>query len=72
MTGDDVIAYSELGRFIDREERLAARQLETDQEGDERDEHRDPGPNQVEEIERGNLARRIGGDKRPNDARSRT
>src|ERR1700681_4490113 len=60
-----------MGRFIDREERLAARQLEADQERDERDEHRDAGPKQIEEIDRGNLARRIWRDKRPNDARSR-
>ena len=48
MTGDDVIAYSKLGRFIDREECLAARQLEADQERDERDEHRNAGPEQIE------------------------
>ena len=40
MAGDDVIVQCELGRFIDREECLAARQLEADQERDERDDHR--------------------------------
>src|SRR5258705_5681031 len=65
MTGDDVIVYCELGHFIDREECFAARQLEANQECDERDQHRDGGPNQVEEIERGYLACRIWRDKRP-------
>src|SRR5882757_3564129 len=34
--------------------------------------HRGAGPNQVEEIERGDLPRRIWGDICPNDARSGT
>src|SRR5258708_1062855 len=71
MAGDDVIVQCELGRFIDREECLAARQLEADQERDERDDHRDAGPEQVEEIDRGNLGRRIWRDERPNNAESR-
>ena len=49
-----------------------ARQFEADQKRDECDQHRNARPQQVEEIERGNLARRIGRDERPDDACGRT